>query len=64
MCNFTFISGATGGLGKTYAFFCAEKGYNLFLTGRSEERLSALSRDIAAKFPAVRIEYCPCELTD
>lgn len=64
MDKFTFISGATGGLGKVYAFCCAEKGYNLFLTGRSEERLSALKKELNAKFPAVRIEYYPCELTD
>ena len=64
MDTFTFISGATGGLGKAYAFYCAEQGYNLFLTGRSEEKLSALKSVLNAKFPAVNIECFPCEMTD
>lgn len=64
MGEFTFISGATGGLGKTYAFCCAEKGYNLFLTGRSEERLSELKRALHEKFSDIKIECFPCELTD
>lgn len=61
---FTFISGATGGLGKTYADICAKKGYNLFLTARSETRLAALKSELAAKYPNTVIEYYPCELTE
>lgn len=60
---FTFISGATGGLGKAYAEYCAKSGYDLFLTARSEERLSALKDAISAKYN-VNIEYFPCQLTD
>lgn len=61
---FTFISGATGGLGKAFAFICAEKGYDLFLTARSKERLEKLKAEINAKFGGINIEYFPCELTD
>ena len=39
MREVTFISGATGGIGKAFTFECAKKGYDLFLTGRSEEKL-------------------------
>ena len=60
---FTFISGATGGLGKAYAEFCAKCGYDLFLTARSEEKLSALKGELSAKYN-VNIEYFPCQLTD
>jgi len=35
-----FISGATGGIGKSITSALAEKGCNLFLTGTSESRLS------------------------
>lgn len=60
---FTFISGATGGLGKAYAEHCAKAGYDLFLTARSEERLFALKEELKAKYK-VNIEYFPCQLTD
>lgn len=60
---FTFISGATGGLGRAFAFTCAKKGYDLFLTARSEERLNALKQELGAKFSGIKIEYFPCELT-
>ena len=63
MSMFTFISGATGGLGKAYAEYCAKSGYDLFLTARSEERLKALKEDLSAKYN-VNIEYFPCQLTD
>ena len=46
--NFTFISGATGGVGRAFAFACAKTGA-LFLTGRSEEKLAELKEDIIRK---------------
>ena len=33
--SYTFISGATGGIGKAFVYECVAKGYDLFLTGRS-----------------------------
>lgn len=63
MSTFTFISGATGGLGRAYAEYCAKSGYNLFLTARSPERLSALRQELLTKYN-VRIEYFPCQLTE
>ncbi len=59
---FTFISGATGGIGKAFVFSCAEKGYDLFLTGRSNDKLSALKSEVLEKF-SVQIEYFACDLT-
>lgn len=62
--SYTFISGATGGIGKAFALLCASKGYNLFLTARSVDKLSALKSEILTRFPQVSVEICPCELTD
>ncbi len=59
----TFISGATGGIGKAFAFACALKGYDLFLTGRSEEKLSALKEEIEKGY-GVSVEIFPCDLTN
>lgn len=59
---YTFISGATGGIGKAFTFSCAKRGYNLFLTGRSNEKLSALKEQILRDYN-VNVEYFACDLT-
>ena len=59
---FTFISGATGGIGKAFTIECAKRGYDLFLTGRSEQKLIALKNEIGAY--DVKVKYFACDLTD
>lgn len=61
--TYTFISGATGGIGKAFTISCAKKGYNLFLTGRSEEKLLILRQEILKEYN-VNIEYFACDLTN
>lgn len=61
MMYYTFISGATGGIGKAFALCSAQKGYPLFLTGRSNEKLSALAAELSG-FTA-EIKYFACDLT-
>ena len=61
--KYTFITGSTGGLGKAYAHECARRGYNLFLTGTKEEKLSAVCVKLAKLFPNIKIIYMRCDLT-
>ena len=61
--NYTFISGATGGIGKAFVYECAKKGYALFLTGRSLDKLTALKAEVQQKY-AVEIEVFACMLND
>ena len=61
---YTFISGATGGIGKAFCFACAEKGYPLFMTGRSADKLRKLTIELKEKFPGVIAEYFACDLSD
>lgn len=61
---YTFISGATGGIGKAFAETCAWHGYNLFLTGRSEEKLAALKEELCAVNADIDVLTHACELTD
>ncbi len=60
--KYTFISGATGGIGKAFCLSVAKKGDNLFLTGRSLQKLQALKAEICQKY-AIQIEYFACDLT-
>ena len=62
--EYTLITGSTGGLGRAYARECARRGFNLFLTGTSEEKLSKFKEELSKLFPGVLIEYKACNLAD
>jgi len=55
------ITGPTAGIGKSIAYQLAEKGYDLFLVARREERLQDLKSDIENKFQ-VRVHYLKSDL--
>jgi 3-hydroxy acid dehydrogenase / malonic semialdehyde reductase len=50
MARIIMITGATSGFGKAMAFRFATAGYDLILTGRRNDRLDALQKEISAKF--------------
>ena len=56
------ITGPTAGIGKSIAYQLAEKGYDLFLVARREDRLQVLKSDIENKFQ-VRVHYLKSDLT-
>lgn len=60
---YTFISGATGGIGKAFSIECAKQGNNLLLTGRSEEKLAILKAELIKLNPNIKIEIFACDLT-
>lgn len=62
--SYSLITGACGGLGGAFVRELASRGENLFLTGRSEERLRVLAQTLSAEFPEIKIKYRACDLTD
>lgn len=60
--GYSFISGATGGLGRAFVFECARNGENLFITGRSEEKLKILKEEVLSDYPNIDVVYFPCRL--
>ena len=58
------VTGATGGLGKAFAFTLAKRGYTLLLTGRSEDKLNALKAELSAQYPQVSVWGYPADLSD
>jgi short-subunit dehydrogenase len=57
------ITGATSGIGRSFALKLAEKGYDLVLTGRRKKELNEVVEDISTKFN-VRVETIIGDLTD
>lgn len=53
-----FITGATSGFGKAIAYVFAQHGWNLILTGRRQERLSDIEKEITANYPVKVMTLC------
>jgi len=47
-----FVTGATSGIGKSIALKLGKEGYNIIVTGRREERLLELQKEIETKYDA------------
>ena len=53
--EYALVTGATGGLGKAFVYALAKRGYALILTGRSEEKLSALRKELETAYPQISV---------
>ncbi len=62
--KYALITGATGGLGKAFVESLAAAGYALLLTGRSEQKLFALEKELALRFPSVEVKSYAADLAD
>jgi 3-hydroxy acid dehydrogenase/malonic semialdehyde reductase len=52
------ITGATAGIGKATAQEFASKGYDLIITGRREDRLSALKQELTETYKVQVLDLC------
>ncbi len=48
--SFALVTGASSGLGKEFTYLLAEKGYNVVLVARSEDKLLEIKKDIQDKY--------------
>jgi 17beta-estradiol 17-dehydrogenase / very-long-chain 3-oxoacyl-CoA reductase len=55
------VTGATAGLGEGFAFELANRGFNLILVSRSEEKLQATSAAIRVKYPTIQVKVVRSE---
>lgn len=62
--NFTLITGACGGLGKSFVLECAKNGENLLLLGTSQAKLNALLEEFKDVFTGILVEILECNLAD
>ena len=62
MGNRAFISGATDGIGKSYAYILAKFGTNLIICSRNENKLKKLSIELEEKYK-IKCEYFVVDLS-
>jgi len=58
MSKTVFITGATSGFGKATAEIFAENGFNLIITGRRQERLESLAKNLKSKHGVDIVSLC------
>lgn len=63
MKNYILITGASSGIGLEMAIQLAQKGFNLILVARSENKLNELKEDLERNY-AIKVEILPADLND
>jgi 3-hydroxy acid dehydrogenase / malonic semialdehyde reductase len=58
MNKIALITGATSGIGKACAVKFAQKGYDIILTGRRNDRLESLKKDIEKLYKVEALNLC------
>lgn len=61
---FALITGASSGIGEEYARQLAQKGHNILLIARREDRLHKLKEELKNKYPTIQIDFLAQDLTD
>ncbi len=60
--NYTLITGASKGIGKAFAYECADRGMNLILVARSEKLLIDLAADLSKR--NIKVQTHTADLLD
>lgn len=58
------ITGATAGIGREYANYCAKMKMSVFLISRSEDKLKELKKELKEEFKDVEVRYLAYDYTD
>jgi uncharacterized protein len=59
---FTLITGASEGIGRSLAYECAKRNFNVALVARSEDKLKEVSTDLTEKY-GIKTVYYPIDIS-
>ena len=62
MNEYALITGASSGIGLAFAHTFAQKGHNLILVARSEDKLKAIAADLSSKY-SIKVEVVVKDLS-
>ncbi|KAG6573673.1 Very-long-chain 3-oxoacyl-CoA reductase-like protein, partial [Cucurbita argyrosperma subsp. sororia] len=62
--SWVIVTGATDGIGKSFAYQLASAGLNLILISRSSAKLKSVSEDIQSQFPDTNIKIIELDFTE
>ena len=62
--KYALVTGASGGLGKALAKALCDEGYDLLLSGRSEEKLNNFKAELQEIYPARELRIYPANLAN
>uniref|UniRef100_A0A1I7U2H0 Hydroxysteroid dehydrogenase-like protein 1 n=1 Tax=Caenorhabditis tropicalis TaxID=1561998 RepID=A0A1I7U2H0_9PELO len=62
--SWAVVTGATDGIGKSYSFELAHRGFNIFLVSRTESKLEATKQEILKKYPDVEVRIATYDFTN
>lgn len=57
------ITGATGGLGRSYVEECARRNYDIIISSTKQEGLEKIKEDIVKRYPEVKVYVKTCNLS-
>uniref|UniRef100_A0AC35UFL5 Estradiol 17-beta-dehydrogenase 12 n=1 Tax=Rhabditophanes sp. KR3021 TaxID=114890 RepID=A0AC35UFL5_9BILA len=62
--KYAVVTGSTDGIGKAYATQLAQKGFNIVLVSRSEEKLAAVKQEISELVSGVEVQTIAFDFTN
>lgn len=61
---FAVVTGATDGIGKSYSFELARRGFNVYIVSRTQSKLEQTKKDILEKQPDIEVRFATYDFTN
>jgi len=62
--NWAVVTGASEGIGRSYAFKLAQRKMNIFLISRTESKLEKVAEEIQNLYPDVKVSYLALDMSE